>query len=329
MVASLLAELRNRDIRIRAEGNRLQCDAPAGALTPELREALKQRKSEIIEFLRTAETLVRQQRAVVPLQPLGTGTAVFGVGGHNGDVFCYRAFVSALGGEHPFFGLQPPGLDGQSEPIPDVEALARYFAEQVTSFRSDGPYSIAGFCAGGSIAFELARQLAARGEPVRVVALFGCPFPSAYRAIPQLRMRLTRDVGRINAHARALAGLSLRGQYEYIARKLEQRRARMAASRPLESDAVLALRARVEKATLAAVGRYEPKPFPGVLGLFLPNRAWADSPDLPLRWRTVAQSAEAYFGPDECNGDLMLREPYAPVFAELFRKMHAVAGARA
>src|SRR5688500_2882316 len=111
MVPAFLAELRSRDIRIRAEGDRLQLDAPTGALTPELREELRQRKDEILAFLQTAETLARQQRAIVPLQPLGTRAPVFGVGGHNGDIFCYRALAVALGKDQPFFGLQPPGLD--------------------------------------------------------------------------------------------------------------------------------------------------------------------------------------------------------------------------
>src|SRR5205823_2239176 len=51
-IAPLLAELRSRDIQVWADGERLQCNAPAGALTPELRDQLLQRRSEILEFLR-------------------------------------------------------------------------------------------------------------------------------------------------------------------------------------------------------------------------------------------------------------------------------------
>jgi hypothetical protein len=54
--------------------------------------------------------------------------------------------------------------------------------------------------------------------------------------------------------------------------------------------------------------------------LYLPNEAWLRSGTAPLRWRSAAPNAETYFGPDTCNGLLMLLEPDAPAFAELFRQ---------
>jgi amino acid adenylation domain-containing protein len=60
---ALLAELRARDIQVWADGDQLQCDAPAGMLTPELRERLRQRKNEILDYLRgPAELSFSQQR---------------------------------------------------------------------------------------------------------------------------------------------------------------------------------------------------------------------------------------------------------------------------
>ncbi|MGH8687988.1 MAG: hypothetical protein ACREVQ_09795, partial [Burkholderiales bacterium] len=107
-MTALLAELRSRDVQLRADGDRLRCSAPAGALTPELRDRLKRRKYDILEFLRSVGTRAHQQRAIVPLQPLGERTPIFGVGGHNGDVFCYRALAHHLGRDQPLYGLQPP-----------------------------------------------------------------------------------------------------------------------------------------------------------------------------------------------------------------------------
>ena len=52
-VPALLADLRRRDIEIWAEGDGLRCNAPAGVLTPELREQLQQRKHDILAFLRS------------------------------------------------------------------------------------------------------------------------------------------------------------------------------------------------------------------------------------------------------------------------------------
>src|SRR5258708_39594275 len=114
---SLLATLRDRDILVWAEGDQLRCSAPTGALTRDLRDELRLRKSELLSFLRSASSLAKQQRAIVPLQPQGKQPPIFAFGGHNGDVFCFRSLARHLGEDQPFFGLQPPGLDGCGVPL--------------------------------------------------------------------------------------------------------------------------------------------------------------------------------------------------------------------
>jgi thioesterase domain-containing protein len=321
-VSDLLAELGRRDIHVWGDGDRLRCNAPAGALTPDVRDQLRDRKGEILEFLRTAEAVARQQPAIVPLQPGGTRTPFFGVPGHTGDVFSFVDLAKRLGDDQPMFGLQPPGLDGHREPLTRVEDLAAYFAAQIRSFRPDGPYIIAGYCAGGAIAYELARQLVEQGATVDFLALFGCPFPTTYRVLPTLVERTTYWTRRVVLHVQALANLrSFEARRRYVAERIrgrveELRKERVAA----ESDAVLALRARLSEATIAALRRYTPPRYSGRVCLFLPHRAWLRSEAAPLRWRTVAGDTETYFGPDNCNGPLMLLEPDAPAFADLFTR---------
>jgi natural product biosynthesis luciferase-like monooxygenase protein len=318
-IYSFLAKLRDRDIHISAEGERLRCSAPAGALTPELRDELQQRKSEILKFLHSAGAISRQQRAIVPLQSRGNHTPIFGVAGHNGDVFCYRALAKHLGDDQPFFGLQPPGLDGQSQPLTRVEDLAAYFAAQIRAFQPNGPYVIAGYCSGGTIAFELARQLLRDAAPLKALVLFGSPFPTWYRFLPQLRQRMDYQLKRVIKHARVMAPLPIREQRSYITEKLRNRRLQSAAEKPSAPDPVILQREKLGEATLAAIRRYEPRPFAGRLSLFLPNQ-WQCPPEVLVQWQSVAPQIEQYFGPDGCTGDTMLREPHASAFAELFKQ---------
>ena len=321
-VSALLAELRSRDIHVWADGDRLRCDAPAGVLTSELRDQLQRRKHDILQFLRSAGTLAEQPRAIVPLQPRGTQTPIFGVAGHNGDVFCYRALTQHLGEDQPLYGLQPPGLDGQRKPLTRIEDLAAYFATQIRAFRPAGPCIIAGFCAGGMIAFELGRQLMQFRTPIRFLALFGAPYPTRYRRLPLLRERLGQQVERVVRHARELVVRSSTERQLYIAEKLRQRKAQHATPSSAAPDAVLVLRTRVERATLAGARRYTPGQFAGRVCLFLPCQAWVHTRNEALRWRSVAPHTEEYFGPDGCDNDNMLREPYASAFAELYRRCY-------
>ena len=305
-VADLLAQLRSRDVQVWADGDNLRCSTRAGALTPELREILRQRKGDILDFLHAAAALARQERSIVPLQAGGRRLPVFAVPGHNGDVFCYRILAQRLGDDQPFFGLQPPGLDEHEAPLARVEALAERFAAQVRAFRPHGPLIIAGFCAGGVVAFELARQLQQGGRDIRLLALFGSPYPTFFR--PLRRLGHT-----ISSHANELASLSSRARLMYIAEKLRQRRLRA-------DDPVLALRATVERATIAAIRNYSPGLFEGRVALFLPSQDWVRSGFGALLWRSAARHCDEYRGADGCNGDNMLTDPNAGVFAELFRQ---------
>jgi thioesterase domain-containing protein len=308
-VAELLADLRSRDVEVSTDGHALRLNARSGALTPELRERLRERKADILEFLRSAEALAAQPRAIVPLRPhrpgIDPGAApVFAVPGHNGDVFCYRVMAQHLV-EHPFFGLQPPGLDGEALPLTRVEDLAGYFAEQIRAFALGGPVIVAGYCAGGAVAFELARRLHEAGTAVRFVALFGSPYPTFFRSFRRLRHA-------IGGHLKKLASLSATACAAYVAERLRQRRLR-------SEDPVLALQVAVERATIMAVRGYTPTLFPGRLCLFLPENAWARTRFGAPLWRSVAGLCDEYPGPAGCDADDMLVEPNARALSEVFR----------
>jgi thioesterase domain-containing protein len=312
--AEFLAVLRRRDVHLRSEDGELRCSAPAGAVTPELREELQRRKAELLEHLMRA-----QARAVVPLQPRGTRTPVFGVPGHNGDVFCYRALARNLGDEQPFYGLQPPGVDGQGDPLERVEELAAYFVEQIRACEPLGPYVIAGYCAGGTTAFEVAQQLIRGGATVHLLALFGCPYPAYFRLPTQFGLRLAAKAEHSATLVREVASLSWQELREYLAEKMRAREARRDNAEAAARDPVLAQRAKVEQATLVAVRRYTPQHYPGRLGLFLPGSRWQNSGVGAQRWRSVASRTLERFGPQQSDGYDMLREPHAAAFAELFR----------
>jgi len=319
-VAAFLGELRSRDIRIWPEGDQLRCSAPTGALTPELREHLRQRKNEIVEFLSAAGAAARQQRAIVPLQPRGGRIPVFAIGGHNGDVFCYRALAQHLGNDQPLFGLQPPGVDGRNAPIASVEDLASYFAGQIREFNSHGPCIVAGYCAGGAIAFEVARQLLRQGATIPFVALFAGQYPTWYGAPSQRRQRLVTMLKRLRVHSRELMSLSNAGRRMYLADRLRRTFSRSDDSTGGAPDPVLLYREQVKQATLIGVSRYRPGYYNGRVSLFLPNRGWLRSATAVRRWRPLARDIEEHVGPDGCPAEEMLLEPHVGAIAELFRR---------
>jgi len=329
-IPDLLADLAGKDITVWVDGDRLRCNAPAGALTPEFRDQLRDRKSEIIGFLNMAAAAVRQQPAIVPLQPHGTQMPIYAVPGHNGAVFSFSDLSKRLGDDQPFFALEPPGLDGRTEPMESVEDIAAYFAEQILEFQPTGPCVIAGYCSGAATAYELARLLVRRGADVRCLALFGPLHPSTYQARSRLLFFYAkRQAGAVAMHLRKLAKLpSLEARFQYLADRLRKRSeggrallAHIRADKESEkTDTVLERRTRLKVTAITALRRYTPAPYAGRVCVFLPNKAWERSGAAPLRWLRVAPHAELYYGPKHCYGPLMLEEPDAPAIAELYRQ---------
>lgn len=309
-VAVLLAELRRLDVRVWVDGDNLRCSAPPGALTGELREELRQRKGDILGFLRMADGLAAQQRAIVPLQQHGSRPPIFAVPGHSGDVFCYRSLARALGDEQPFFGLQPPGVDGRTPPLARVEDLAAHFEAQIRAFRPQGPWIVAGFCAGGAVAFELAQRLLGGDDSAGFLALFGAPYPHFYRP---LRLALYRAENRVRLwrkRARIWSAQSARERLAYLRWRL-----RRVSEAP---DTVVMLRAKVEKAWIDAVRVYQPRGFAGRVFHFPASKAWARSVKVQ-RWDPVAERASVFYGPDGCTGDDMLEVAHAEFARHLQR----------
>lgn len=310
-LAGWLSSLRDLGVRLWLDGDRLRCSAPSGVVTPELRAELTRRKAEIVEFLRSADA-VATERGVVLLQPGGDRAPVFAVAGHNGDIFCYRTFAKEVG-DRPFFALEPPGLDGRDRPLDRVEDLAAYFARQIRAVHAHGSCVIAGYCAGGTVAFELARQLLSRGTSIGCVAMFAAPYPSAFR---YQRLR------RLMQHARRVAGIpTIQARWRYVSERGRRLGAVAAApSREMPGEAVIRGRRHVERATLAAVRRYRPRLLPGRMAMFLPNAAWAASEFEPRQWRKLVVDYEEFSSPDACSMDVMLRGPDTPALAAAFRR---------
>jgi thioesterase domain-containing protein len=297
--AALLSTLRARDVRLWIEDTQLKCSAPAGALDAGLRKALASRKQEIILYLRQAEALKSGPLSIVPIKPGGQRPPIFAVSGHGADVFCLLPMARQLHPDQPVVGVQPPGLDG-SEPLTSVESLASYQVTQIRRYRPKGPYLIAGHCAGGTLAFEVAHQLIALGEEVSFLALIGAPFPTKFTKSSLLRVRLS-------SYSDALAPGG-------FMRRVRLRRERLK-GQELVSPAALAARHRVETATVAAVRNYTPRPYPGQIDMFVTADHWHKS----HLWRPFAGNMQEHHLRQFKVNDLLLG-PHVDILARALQE---------
>jgi amino acid adenylation domain-containing protein len=87
-------------------------------------------------------------------------------GGGGGGLFTYHQLAHLLGPDQPSYGFVAP-----SEPHENIETMAAHYIKELKGIQPKGPYSVGGFCFGGVIAYEMARQLAQSGETLNIVAL--------------------------------------------------------------------------------------------------------------------------------------------------------------
>ncbi|HTQ31720.1 MAG TPA: SDR family NAD(P)-dependent oxidoreductase, partial [Opitutaceae bacterium] len=110
---------------------------------------------------------------VEPLQPNGRRPPFFCIPGGASDIIVFRPLSVLLGPDQPFYGLQAQGLDGTKTdaPIIHITELAGYFIKEMRAIQPEGPYRLGGHCFGALLAYEIARQLHAQGQPVALLAL--------------------------------------------------------------------------------------------------------------------------------------------------------------
>jgi phthiocerol/phenolphthiocerol synthesis type-I polyketide synthase E len=238
---------------------------------------------------------------LVAIQKQGTRPAFFCMHGAGGNVLIYRELAQHLGADQPFYGLQAQGLDGSRAPLGTIEEMATLYAKEIRRVQAHGPYLIGGYCMGGTLAYEVARQLRESGEEISLLALFDTMDWSNVK-LPSFRTKVYHEIERMYFHAANFFRLDGAGKKKFFGEKVEALRNRlpvwkgMLAARFSKGDAGTNSHARVLgdiwKANDQACIVYVPRPFAGVVTDFRPMKQYRMF-DLPnVKWERLAEGGE-------------------------------------
>lgn len=108
---------------------------------------------------------------LVPIQPHGARTPLFGVHGASGHVLPYRAIAAALGADQPLYAFQAQGIDGREAPLARIEDMAERYVDELRRVQPRGPYRLCGACFGTLVALEMALRLRAAGESIELLCM--------------------------------------------------------------------------------------------------------------------------------------------------------------
>ncbi|AGA31110.1 amino acid adenylation domain-containing protein [Singulisphaera acidiphila] len=108
---------------------------------------------------------------LVPIRSSGNSLPFFCVHPIGGNVLCYHELARHLGSDRPFYGLQAAGLEGEQTAETRLDLMAARYIAAIREVQPEGPYHLGGWSLGGVVAFEMARQLQAQGEPIATLVL--------------------------------------------------------------------------------------------------------------------------------------------------------------
>ncbi len=110
---------------------------------------------------------------VIEIQPGHTKPPLFCIHPAGGNILCYQELARSLGEDQPLYGIQSPVLahSPMREFPRTIEGMANLYIKEVFAVQQQGPYQLCGWSFGGSIAFEMARQLQIQGHLVSTLAL--------------------------------------------------------------------------------------------------------------------------------------------------------------
>ena len=243
---------------------------------------------------------------ITPVRREGTRPPFFFLHGdaEGGGLHC-RKLADALGREQPFYAVHPPSLVERELPT-SVEAMAADYVREIRAIQPQGPFRVGGFCNGGVVAFEIARQLASAGETVEALILLDASGRNVRLRPLRVIVRFAALVGRLDAAAEAkvfgwlgtrlldLPGTAREIKWA-IARFIERRRG--ITDPPVADSARRAAQPPEVEAYRSIVRAYVPGRYHGRVTVLVPERRRRERPD--LWWSAIARDVDVRIVPGD------------------------------
>lgn len=119
---------------------------------------------------------------IVPLQKKSSLRRIYFIHAGNGEISNYLNLCRWLDDDISVYGLR--FINNQLSPANfTVNELAAKYLQQIRNIQPHGPYFLAGWCIGGTIAFEMACMLEQAGEDVAFLSLINTLAPQKWKNI--------------------------------------------------------------------------------------------------------------------------------------------------
>ncbi|MBV8776991.1 MAG: hypothetical protein JO258_07325 [Alphaproteobacteria bacterium] len=260
--------------------------------------------------------------ACVTMKPGGGAPPLFLIPGAAGSILQLAPLAEAIPAAGPVYAIKPRGLEPGEIPCAALSEMAEHAVDIMTKAWPAGPYLLAGYSAGGLVALEAARQLAAEGRRVPLVVLLDT-YPS--RAVWPLRCHVEILLGQTLRACWALRRCSPRQLAAELNRRLRSllhylaaSGVRLASSPEIVAEGTDAASRRVHLATYTAGEAHRPSRYAGKVVFLQPHEVPHLEPRRPERvWRRFLDDLAIRRVPGTHLG--MLQDDAAAAGAEIGR----------
>jgi thioesterase domain-containing protein/acyl carrier protein len=116
---------------------------------------------------------------LITIQPGDSKQPLFCVPGAGGNGLAISRIARHLGQSQPVFMFQIPLHDENDRALfSTIEEMAAHYVEALLAHKPEGPYLLAGYSAGGLVAFEVAQQLRRKGHQIDMLVILDVPAQS-------------------------------------------------------------------------------------------------------------------------------------------------------
>ncbi len=258
---------------------------------------------------------------LVPIKASGTRAPLFVVPAKAGTPIGFVHLARLLDAQQPVIGIEFRGMNGLDRPLARMEDIAADNVARIRMIQPQGPYLLMGNCFGGCVTYEMARQLEAAGEIVRLFML-DAPSPfsdgegrrrgSPVRGTPGWKLLTQYALGRMRKHVTSLMELQGSERTAFLREKMAATLAIVRTRDVFRGDRRRFGRRAVYAANRQASRNYVPGPFAGRVVLYLTrDRETESQRSRRLDWLSLAPQigAPAYIG-GRGSGRSMLTPPY-------------------
>lgn len=136
-----------------------------------------EQETEQLPLKKRIRKIMQKYEEVVPLNLEGNGPLTFWIHPLSGDVGIYNDIAIVSDESFRIIAIKACGfLSKNKEPLTSVSDIAKYYCEIITTIQPEGPYHIAGFSFGGTIAYEIVYQLQLTGKKADTLVLVEAPY---------------------------------------------------------------------------------------------------------------------------------------------------------